>query len=186
MTEQDRPGGAQAQPGEGLAAGEPEDLAYALETRFATHLGAASLMVREAERGLAEARENLARAEHALTQEGYSSDPLTFMRESVREEVEALGRKTTPKKVRTSYRFLLDRAVELAAAEVQGFHDDRAAEQQERDSGVEACLEAVRRAAEALEAARLTQERVRQAQQSARQGLDVLLEKLTVGEPQRR
>src|SRR5690606_25952620 len=107
----------------------------------------------------------------------YTSDPLPFMRESVSEEVEALGRKTTPKKVRTSYRFLLDRAVELAAAEVQTFHDDRAAERQHREGGVEACQEAVGRAAEAVEAAREMQERVREAERSARRGLAVMVDK---------
>ena len=118
-------------------------------------------------------------AEQAAASERYTSDPLVFMRASVSEEVEGLERKTTPKKLRTSYRFLLDRAVELAGAEIQRHHDDLGAEQRERESGLEACRAAVTRAEESLEAARAMQERVVFAEQSARQGLRLLVEKLT-------
>lgn len=177
MAEQDRTSAG----GEGLAAGEAEQLVYALETRFATPLEAAAAAVREAERELAEAHEHLARAQQAATDERYTSDPLVFMRASVTEEVEALERKTNPKKLRTSYRFLLDRAVELAAGEVQGLHDDLAAAQRERESGLEASVAAQRRAVEKLEAAQVMHERVLAAQRSARQGLSLLIDKLTEG-----
>ena len=183
MAEQDRASGARTPPADALAAGEPEELLYALGTRFAPHLDAATTALRDAERELAEAKEQLARAERAAADRRYTSDPLPFMRDSVREEVEALGRKTTPKKVRTSYRFLLDRAVELAAAEVQGYRDDRAAEREQQEAGVEACREALRRATGAVEAARLMHDRVREAQESARRGLDVMVAKLTDVDP---
>lgn len=179
MSDQSRPGGAGAPPADGLAAGEQEQLVYALDTRFAPHLEAAAATVREAERLLTEATDRLAHAEREAAAARYTSDPLVFMRQSVEEEVEALARKTTAKKVRTSYRFLLDRAVELAAGEVQRFHDDQEAARQEREEGIEACREAQRRAGEALEAARTMQERVRSAEQSAREGLSVMVEKLT-------
>lgn len=179
MADQDRPRRPRTQPADELAAGEREELLFALETRFTPHLDAASLAVRDAERDLTQAQERLARAELAAADDRYRSDPLTFMRASVDEEVEALGRKSTPKKIRTFYRFLLDRAVELAAAELQGFHDDQAADQQERDGGVDACVEAVRRAAQAAEDTRLMQERVRRAEQAARRGLEVMVEKLS-------
>lgn len=165
MSEQDEVGGR-------------DELVYALEGRFAPHVEAAASAVREAERELAEARERLARAEETVAEERYRSDPLVFMRETLREEVDGLDRKTTPKKVRAAYRFLLDRAVELAAGEVQGFHDDEAAERDERENGVEACRAAQARAARTLEAARQAQERVREAEQAARRGLDVMLDKL--------
>ena len=48
------------------------------------------------------------------------------MRASLQDELEALTRKTTPKKVRVGYRYLLDRAVELAEGEVQGYQSDLA------------------------------------------------------------
>lgn len=176
MSEQARTGGGSPQTG---AAAEQDQLVYGLETRFAPHLEAATATVREAERELAQARERLAQAEEAAASAGYVSDPLIFMRQSVEEEVDALTRKTTEKKVRASYRFLLDRAVELAAAEVQGFHDDRAAEQQERDSGVEACRAAERRAAETLTAAEEMLERVRAAERAAREGLRTMVDKLS-------
>lgn len=176
MSEQARTGGGSPQTG---AAAEQDQLVYGLETRFAPHLEAATATVREAERELAQARERLAQAEEAAASAGYVSDPLIFMRQSVEEEVDALTRKTTEKKLRASYRFLLDRAVELAAAEVQGFHDDRAAEQQERDSGVEACRAAERRAAETLTAAEEMLERVRAAERAAREGLRTMVDKLS-------
>lgn len=162
-----------------LADGELQQLAYGIETRFAPHVEAAASAVRAAERDLAEARERLERAVAAAEQQRYRSDPLVFMRELLDEEVDGLERKTNPKKLRTSFRFLLDRAVELAAGEVQGYQDDREAERREREEGVEARREAERRASEALEAALAMQERVRAAEQSARRGLTVLEEKLS-------
>lgn len=164
---------------DGLAAGERERLVAALESRFAPHLEAAAAAVREAERRLAEAQERLAHAEEVAAAQPYRSDPRVFMRETVSEDVEAIERKTTGKKVRAAYRFLLDRAVELAAGEVQGFHDDLAAAEHEREHGVDACRAAVDCAVAALEEARATQERVRSAEQAARQGLAVLVDKLT-------
>ncbi|MGA8045401.1 MAG: hypothetical protein WCA30_03965 [Dermatophilaceae bacterium] len=181
MTEQNRAGGDAAgrAAGEGLASGEKEQLVYALETRFAPHLEGAAAAVREAERGLAEAQERLEQAQHAAASEPYVSDPLVFMRASVTEEVEGLERKTTPKKLRTSYRFLLDRAVELAGAEIQRHHDDLDAARRQREGGVEACRAALVRAEQSLEEARDMQERVVFAEQSARRGLGVLVEKLS-------
>ena len=181
MTEQNRAGGETGgrAPGEGLAAGEKEQLAYALETRFAPHLEAAAAAVREAERDLAEAQERLEQAEQAVGEARYTSDPLVFMRASVAEEVDGLERKTTPKKLRTSYRFLLDRAVELAAGEVQRFHDDLDAARREREGGIDACRAAVAIAAASLEEARAMQGRVAVAEQSARKGLGLLVEKLS-------
>ncbi len=78
---------------------------------------------------------------------------------------------------------LLDRAVELAASEVQGLRDDLAAAEHEREHGVEACRAAVDRVVSDLEEARATEERVRLAEQSARQGLAVLVDKLTAPGP---
>lgn len=163
---------------QGLAPGESEQLVYVLENRFGPHLEAATYAVREAERALGEARARLESAERTAAGAAYTSDPLPFMREGVTEEVEGLGRKTTEKKVRTSYRFLLDRAVELAAAELRRFEDDRAAADREGRDGVEACRAEVDRAEEVLTAAREMLERVRAAEASARQGLAVLLDKL--------
>lgn len=179
MSEQDRARGAAAAPGDGLAAGEQEQLVYALEARFATHLDAASASLREAERELAEAQERLARAEAFAASERYTSTPLPFMRQTLSEEVEGLERKTTPKKVRAAYRFLLDRAAELAAAEVQGFTDDQADLARERADGVDACRAAVERATAELAATREMEERVRAAESAARQGLDVMVAKLS-------
>lgn len=179
MVEQDRTSGGAG--GDGLAAGEAEQLVYGLETRFAAPLEAAAAAVREAERELVEAQEQLAQAQEAATDERYTSDPLVFMRASVTEEVEALERKTNPKKLRTSYRFLLDRAVELAAGEVQGLRDDLTTARRERESGLEASVAAEQRAIEALEAAQVMHERVLTAQRSARQGLSLLIDKLTEG-----
>jgi len=181
VTEQNQASGDSAvrQAGEGLAAGEKEQLVYALEARFAAHLEVAAAVVREAERGLAEAQEQLEQAERAVADTRYTSDPLVFMRASVNEEVEGLERKTTPKKLRTSYRFLLDRAVELAAGEIKRFHDDQDAARLERERGVEASQAALLRATESLETARIMQGRVIAAERSARQGLGLLVEKLT-------
>ncbi|AXH96711.1 hypothetical protein [Ornithinimicrobium avium] len=175
MTDQDR---AQETAGaDGV--GERDELVYALEGRFAPHVGAAASLVRDAERGLAEANERLAAARQAAEEERYRSDPLVFMRSTLQEEVEGLDRKTTPKKVRNAYRFLLDRAVELAAGEVQGFHDDAEAERAEREDGVQASLAAQERAEATLEAARAAQERVASAERAARRGLDLMLAKLS-------
>lgn len=175
-------GGSSDSSGQGLAAGEREQLVHVLETRFAPSLDAASALVRDAERDLAVARERLARAESAAPAP-YASDPLTFMRQSVAEEVEALERKTTEKKLRAAYRFLIDRAVELAGAEVDGFHADRFAVERAAQDGPEACRSAVQQAEEAAEAARRTQERVQGAERSARDGLMLLLTKLASGPP---
>ena len=175
MTEQSRTGGG----AEGLAAGEKEQLLYALETRFAPHLEAAAAVVRGAERELAEAQERLEQAQHAVSNQPYASDPVVFMRASVAEEVDGMERKTTPKKLRTSYRFLLDRAVELAGAEVRRFYDDRDYESREREQGLEACRAAVARASRTLDEARAVQERVLAAEQSARHGLSLLVDKLS-------
>lgn len=167
-----------ADPGrhDGIDVAEREQLAYALDLRFAPHRDAADATVREAEREVADARDRLARALEEKAGRWYRSDPLVFMRESVKEEVGALARKTTPKKARTSYRWLLDRAAELAAAEVEGYHGDQEAGRRDRDHGVEACRAAEQRAIEALEAARVMQDRVRCAEESARQGLAVLVD----------
>ncbi len=171
-------GSPAAHAGDGLAVGEATQLAYALEHRFQPALDGAAAAVREAERMLAEVQQRLAHAEALDAQAPYASDPLIFMRQSVDEEVDALGRKTTEKKLRVSYRFLLDRAVELAGAEVARFHDDQASAQRERHDGIEACREAERHAIAALEDARQMQERVRAAEQSARLGMRLLLERL--------
>ena len=181
VTEQNRTGGDAGgrAPGEGLAPGEKEQLAYALETRFGPHLEAAAAVVRDAERELAEAQERLDQAQQAVADGRYTSDPLVFMRASVAEEVDGMERKTTPKKLRTSYRFLLDRAVELAAGEVQRFHDDLDGAAREREAGVEACRAALARAEASLEEARAVQDRVVLAERSARKGLGLLVEKLT-------
>lgn len=157
--------------------GEREQLAYALSVRFAPHLQAAAAAVREAEQDLADAREELSRARLAAASQHYQSDRLVFMRASVKDEVEALTRKTTPKKVRVAYRYLVERAVELAEGEVQGYQSDQAAAQREREHSVEACLEAERQANERLHAARAMQGRVHDAEQAARQGLVVMVEK---------
>ncbi|WP_431473453.1 hypothetical protein [Ornithinimicrobium sp. W1665] len=190
MSEQGRQGGAEGGPpvgspaADGLAPGEQEQLVYVLETRFAASRDAAAAALREAERELAQARERRERAEHAAAAGAeYTSDPLPFMRQSVDEEVDALERKTTGKKVRASYRFLLDRSVELAAAEVARFHEDRRAVLREAREGLEACRAAEARAAEAVAAARLTDERVRSAEESARRGLGTMLEKLAGRRP---
>ncbi|QFG69981.1 hypothetical protein [Ornithinimicrobium pratense] len=179
MAEQDRARRTAGPAGEGLASGEQEQLVYALEVRFATHLDTAAAAVREAERELTEAQVRLARAKEAAAHERYTSSPLPFMRESLSEEVEGLARKTTPKKVRASYRFLLDRAAELAAAEVQGFQDDQAQLTRERTDGIDACHAAVEHATAALVATREMQERVRAAERAARKGLEVMVAKLS-------
>ena len=167
-----------AQAGGQLEPGEQGQLAYALNVRLAPHLQAAAAAVRQAEHDLADAGEALARARQAVEDEHYQSNRLVFMRASLQDELEALTRKTTPKKVRVGYRYLLDRAVELAEGEVEGYQSDLQALQRDREHGVEACLEAERQAGERLEAARLMQGRVHDAEQAALQGLAVMVEKL--------
>lgn len=173
MSEQSHAG-----PAEGLEPGEKGRLAHALETRCAVHLEAAAAAVRQAEQNLATAQDRLAQARLDAERAQYQSDALVFMRQGVSEELEGLGRKTTPKNLRASYRFLLDRAVELAAGEVQRFHDDQDAAERKRESGVEACIAAEQRATETLAAAHDMQERVRAAEHAAREGLAVLVDKL--------
>ncbi|WP_454296346.1 hypothetical protein [Salana multivorans] len=162
-----------------LAPGEADQLGQTLELRFAPHLEAATTAVREAEQRLATAQQELERAVEAAESTPYRSDPRVFMRDSVAEEVDALSRKTAPKKARASYRFLLDRAVELAAAEVQGHHDDETTAEHEREHGVDALRDAVARAQATLEAAHETEARVRGARDQARAGLALLVETLT-------
>lgn len=166
-----------------LAPGEADQLSQTLEIRFAPHLEAATTAVREAEQRLTAAQHDLERAVEAAESTPYRSDPRVFMRDSVAEEVDALSRKTAPKKARASYRFLLDRAVELAAAEVQGHHDDETAAQHEREHGVEALRDALARAQATLDAARETAARVRGARDQARAGLQLLVETLTSTTP---
>jgi hypothetical protein len=163
----------------GLVPGEREQLEYTLDSRLGPHLEGARAAVRAAERALADAQERRASAERAQSEASYTSDPLPFMRQGVEEEVHGLQRKTTEKKVRGSYRFLLDRAADLAAAEVQRYHDDQHAAQHELEEGVEACREAEHRAVLALEAAQQMHDRVRRAEEAARQGLDTLVARLT-------
>ncbi|WP_131106260.1 hypothetical protein [Ornithinimicrobium sufpigmenti] len=182
MSEQDRARATAGAAGEGLAPGEQEQLVYALEARFAAHRDAAAAAVREAERELTEAQDRLARAEEAAASERYTSTPLPFMRQTLDEEVDGLERKTTPKKVRAAYRFLLDRAAELAAAEVQGFQQDQADLARDRADGVAACREAVDRATATLAATREMASRVRAAEQAARRGLDLMVAKLSAAD----
>lgn len=170
--------GAAGQVSEGLEPGEREQLVYALETRFADHLEAAAQAVRAAERELDEVREQLAAAERAEASRRYQSDPLVFMRASMTEEVDGLERKTTPKKLRAAYRFLLDRAAELAAGELQGYRNDREAAEHERTRGVEASRAAEVRAVANLEAAQAMQQRVHAAEQAARDGLAAMVSKI--------
>ena len=157
---------------------ERERLAFALSQRFAPHVEAAATAVREAEQSLAQAREQLSRAREAEAGQGYRSDRLVFMRAAVNDEVEALARKTTPKKVRVGYRYLLDRAVELAAGEVQEYTSDQDSAQHAREHSVEACIQAEREAGERLEAAHAMHGRVKAAEHAAREGLAIMVEKL--------
>jgi flagellar motility protein MotE (MotC chaperone) len=161
-----------------IAQSELDRLALAVTDRFAPHLSAAAAAVREAEQDLAEARASLARAEQAAATMRYVSDPLVFMRVTVREELDGLSRKTTPKKARASFRHLLARAAELAEGELQGHRKDLESARRERDQGVEACRQAERTALDDLEAARAMQQRVLEAERAARDGLLVLGEKM--------
>ena len=114
----DRPTAADAPGPDRIALAELDRLALAVTDRFAPYLHAAVAAVREAEHDLAQARAALARAEQAAANTRYVSDPLVFMRVTVREELDGLSRKTTPKKVRASFRYLLARAAELAEGEL--------------------------------------------------------------------
>lgn len=181
MTKQEHHGKASASAGEGLEPGELEKLTTAIDTRFAPHLEAASATVRAAERAVTESREALERAQRRAESRRYVSDPLVFMRQTVEEEVEALERKTTPKNARAGYRFLMERAVDLAAAEVKGYQTDQEDLQRDLVEGVAACESATVRAEEALAQARVMQERIQEAERAARTGLEILLPKLTDG-----
>lgn len=158
---------------------EQERLAQALATRFSPHVQAAAAAAREAEHDLADARAQLVHAREAAASQHYRSDPLVFMRASLDEEVEALTRKTTPKKVRVAYRYLVDRAAELAEGEVSGYRQDQAAADHDRVRGVAACLDLERQAMERLEAAHEMQQRVLAAERTARQGLAIMGAKLS-------
>lgn len=157
---------------------EWERLVHALSLRFAPHVDAAAEAVRQAENDLADAREALERARREAENSSYQSDRLVFMRASLADEVEALARKSTPKKLRVAYRYLVARATELAEGEVAGYRADVAAQERERERSVPACLEAERRAVAALDDALALQARVAAAEREARQGLAVLSEKL--------
>lgn len=157
---------------------ERERLVFALSQRFAPHQEVARAAVREAEQNLSRAREELARARESEASLVYRSDRLVFMRASVNDEVDGLARKTTPKKVRVAYRYLLDRAVELAAGEVQEYASEQDSAQHAREHGVEACIRAEREAGERLAAAHAMHDRVKDAERAAREGLAVMVEKL--------
>jgi hypothetical protein len=174
----DRPTAADAPGPDRIAQAEWDRLALAVTDRFAAHLHAAAAAVREAEQGLAEARAGLARAEQAAANARYVSDPLVFMRVTVREELDGLSRKTTPKKVRASFRYLLARAVELAEGELVGYRNDLESARRDRAQGVDACRQAEQVALGDLEAARAMHQRVQDAERAARDGLAVLSEKV--------
>lgn len=157
---------------------EWERMVHVLSLRFAPHVEAAAEAVRQAENDLSDAREALDRARREAENASYQSDRLVFMRASLADEVEALSRKSTPKKLRVAYRYLVARATELAEGEVAGYRADLAAQERERERSVPACEEAERRAVSALEQARALQGRVVAAEQEARKGLAVLSEKL--------
>lgn len=157
---------------------ELDRLAFSITERFAPHLQAAEAAVREAEKGLAEARQAVTRAEQEAAHRTYHSDPLVFMRATVSEDLDGLERKTTPKKVRASFRYLLSRAAELAEGEVTGYRRDLEAARRERVDGVEACQQAEQVALGELEAARAMQQRVLDAERAARAGLEMLRTKM--------
>lgn len=161
--------------------GEFERLSHSLAVRFEPHLQAAAALVRSAEQDLAEAKQRLQAARDLADSERYRSDPLVFMRASVHEEVEALDRKTTEKKVRAAFRYLVDRAVELAEGEVRGYSADQSAAARERESGVTACEDAQREAENQLSAALQMQQRVLYAQSQAGAGLALMMSKLSAG-----
>jgi len=174
----DRPTAADAPGPDRIAQSEWDRLALAVTDRFAPHLQAAAAAVREAEHDLAEAREALHRAEQAAANTRYVSDPLVFMRVTVREELEGLSRKTTPKKVRATFRYLLARAAELAEGELQGYRKDLESARRDRELGVDACRQAEQTALADLAAARAMHQRVQDAERAARDGLAVLSEKI--------
>lgn len=174
----DRPTAADALGSDRITQSEWDRLAQAVTDRFAPHLHAAAAALREAEQVLAEAREALARAEHAAANTHYVSDPLVFMRVTVREELDGLSRKTSPKKVKASFRYLLARAAELADGELQGYRKDLDSARRDREHGVDACRQAEQEALSDLEAARAMHQRVRDAERAARDGLAVLSEKV--------
>lgn len=163
--------GQDHQPPDTVDGGERERLAYALSERLAPHVAAAAAAVRQAEQDLDDARAELSRAREAAANQPYRSDRLVFVRAALEDEAEALARKTAPKSVRVAYRHLLDRAVEVAEAAVQGYHSDEAERQREREEGVEACLAAEALAVERFDLARAMQEDVHNAERTARAGL---------------
>lgn len=129
MTQHDRPDtpSAGVGPPPGVDPAEWQRLTETLESRFAPHVEAATAEVRSAEQRLAEAQADLERARQEAAGRRYQSDRLVFMRASVGEELDGLERKTTPKKLRVAYRYLLSRAAELAEGEVVGYRADQAA-----------------------------------------------------------
>lgn len=173
----DTPTAGHGGPPAGVDPLEWEHLLAGLTTRFAPHIEAAAAAVREAQQQRDEARRNLERARSTAAGAGYRSDRLVFMRASVHEEAEGLTRKTTTKKAKVAYRYLLARAVELAEAEVQGYRDDLAAAEWQRAESVEACERAEAEAVARLEAAQAMQQRVIAAQATARDGLVTMLHK---------
>ena len=173
----DRPTAADAPGPDRIAQAEWDRLALAVTDRFAAHLHAAAAAVREAEHDLAQARAALARAEQAAANTRYVSDPLVFMRVTVREELDGLSRKTTPKKARASFRYLLARAAELAEGELAGYRNDLESARRDREQGVHARKQAEQVALGDLEAARAMHQRVHDAERAARDGLAVLIEK---------
>ena len=174
----DRPTAAAAPGPDRIAQSEWDRLALSVTDRFAPHLQAAAAAVREAEQDLAEARAALARAEQEVAHARYVSDPLVFMRVTVREELDGLSRKTTPKKVRAGFRYLLARAAELAEGELAGYRNDLEAARRDREQGVDACRQAEQAALGALDAARAMHQRVQDAERAARDGLEVLSQKM--------
>lgn len=179
MTEPSSAGGAAD--ADRLTPQELDRLALTVTDRFAPHLDAAAAVVREAERALADAQDELARAEQAAASTAYQSDPLVFMRAAVTDDLDGLERKSTPKKVRASFRYLLTRAAELAEGEVSGYRRDLDAARAARVGGVDACRAKVMVAQEELAAAHAMQERVQEAERAARAGLDLLRAKMTPG-----
>ena len=174
----DLPMAAGASDPDRISPAELDRFGHAVTDRFAAHVNAAAAAVREAELALADAREALARAEEEAANASYRSDPLVFMRVTVSEELAGLARKTTSKKVRASFRYLLDRAAELAEGELSGYRADIEADRQEREHGVDACRRAEQVAMGELEAALAMQQRVSDAERAARDGLEMLREKM--------
>jgi hypothetical protein len=174
----DRPTAADTPGPDRMTQPELDRLALAVTDRFAAPLHAAAAAVREAEHDLGQAREALARAEQQAADSRYVSDPLVFMRVAVAEELDGLARKTTPKKVRASFRYLLARAAELAEGELKGYRNDLEAARRDRAQGVAACRQAQEAALADLEAARAMHQRVADAERAARDGLALLNRKM--------